>query len=57
MVAEARWSWITLAITTFSCAVKQYETLGYISPEMGFMVLAHWYYSKYIEILMYPLYI
>lgn len=28
MVAEARWSWITLAITTYSCAVKQYETLG-----------------------------
>ena len=46
MVAEARWSWITLAITTYSCAVKQYETLGYISPQMAFMVLAHWLYSN-----------
>lgn len=46
MVAEARWSWITLAITTYACAVKQYETLGYITPQMAFMVLAHWLYSN-----------
>ena len=46
MVAEARWSWITLAITTYSCAVKQYEILGYVSPEMWFMCLAHWLYSN-----------
>ena len=46
MVAEARWSWITLAITTYSCAVKQYETLGYVSPQMAMMVLAHWLYSN-----------
>ena len=46
MIAEARWSWITLAITTYSCAVKQYENLGYVSPQMALMVLAHWLYSN-----------
>ena len=45
MIAEARWSWITLAITTYSCAVKQYENLGYVSPQMALMVLAHWLYT------------
>lgn len=46
MVAECRWSWITLMFITLSCAMKQYETLGYISPQMAFMVLAHWLYSN-----------
>ena len=46
MIAEARWSWITLAVTTYSCAVKQYENLGYVSPQMALMVLAHWLYSN-----------
>ena len=46
MVAECRWSWVTLAITTYSCAMKQYETRGYVSKEMCVMVLAHWLYSN-----------
>jgi delta24(24(1))-sterol reductase len=46
MVAECRWSWLTLALLTFSCAVKQYETIGYVSSNMWLMVLAHWLYSN-----------
>lgn len=46
MVAECRWSWLTLMILTLSCAAKQYETKGYISSNMGLMVLAHWLYSN-----------
>jgi delta24(24(1))-sterol reductase len=46
MVAECRWSWLTLFILTLSCAVKQYEQLGYVSREMGVMVVAHWLYSN-----------
>ena len=46
MIAECRWSWLTLMILTLSCAVKQYQTLGYISREMGVMLVAHWLYSN-----------
>ncbi len=46
MVAEARWSWLTLIVATLSCAVKQYEQAGYLTKEMAFMVLAHWLYSN-----------
>jgi Delta24(24(1))-sterol reductase len=46
MVAECRWSWLTLFILTLSCAMKQYEQIGYVSREMGIMVIAHWLYSN-----------
>lgn len=46
MVAEIRWSWLTLMCLTLSCAVKQYQTLGYVTKEMGVMLLAHWLYSN-----------
>ncbi len=46
MVAECRWSWITLMMITLSCAVKQYETTGTISPNMWFMLTAHYLYSN-----------
>ena len=47
MIAEARWSWLTLMLLTGACAVKQYEENGgYITKEMGLMVLAHWLYSN-----------
>lgn len=46
MVAEARWSWLTLMLLTLSCAFKQYDQIGYISKEMGMMVYAHWLYSN-----------
>jgi len=46
MIAECRWSWITLMIITLACAAKQYEQTGSISPQMAFMLLAHWLYSN-----------
>jgi delta24(24(1))-sterol reductase len=46
MVAEVRWSWLTLMMITISCAAKQYEMKGFISGNMCFMLLAHWLYSN-----------
>lgn len=46
MVAEIRWSWLTLMCLTLSCVIKQYQTLGYVTKEMGVMLLAHWLYSN-----------
>lgn len=46
MVAECRWSWTTLIMITLSCALKQYEQTGDISPQMLFMLFAHWLYSN-----------
>ena len=46
MIAECRWSWLTLMILTISCAYKQYETLGYVTREMGMMLVAHYLYSN-----------
>jgi len=47
MIAECRWSWLTLMLLTTSCAVKQAEdNNGWITKEMGMMVLAHWLYSN-----------
>lgn len=46
MIAEARWSWLTLMILTTSAAFKQYESTGSVSKEMALMVLAHWLYSN-----------
>jgi len=46
MIAEVRWSWLTLMLLTASCAVAQYEEKHYITKEMGLMVLAHWLYSN-----------
>ena len=46
MVAECRWSWLTLFLITASAALKQYEVEGVLSPSMVLMVLAHWLYSN-----------
>lgn len=46
MVAECRWSWLTLMMITTSYAVKQYELTGYLSKEMIVIVFAHWLYSN-----------
>eukprot|EP00386_Alphamonas_edax_P014556 GDKI01044683.1.p1 GENE.GDKI01044683.1~~GDKI01044683.1.p1 ORF type:complete len:479 (-),score=156.99 GDKI01044683.1:317-1753(-) len=46
MIAEVRWSWLTLMILTLSAAAKQYELAGYVTGEMCFMLLAHWLYSN-----------
>jgi len=46
MVAECRWSWLTLMLLTISCALKQLEVKGFITKEMGMMILAHLLYSN-----------
>ncbi len=46
MIAEVRWSWLTLLIITLACAAKQYETKGYVSANMALMIVAHWLYSN-----------
>jgi Delta24(24(1))-sterol reductase len=48
MFTEARLSWILLFILTASAGVKQYETYGYISKSMWFMILAHFLYTNAI---------
>jgi delta24(24(1))-sterol reductase len=46
MIAECRWSWTTLMLLTMSCAYKQYESKGYVTSSMVFMLVAHWLYSN-----------
>jgi hypothetical protein len=47
MIAECRWSWLTLMLLTTSCAVKQAnENGGWLTKEMAMMILAHWLYSN-----------
>lgn len=46
MIAEVRWSWLTLMILTTSCCVKQYELYHYITKEMCIIAIAHWLYSN-----------
>lgn len=46
MIAEVRWSWLTLMLLTSSCALTMYEKEHYITKEMGVMLLAHWLYSN-----------
>jgi len=46
MIAECRWSWLTLFLLTASCALKMYKERGFITKEMGVMLVAHWLYSN-----------
>jgi delta24(24(1))-sterol reductase len=46
MWAEIRLSWMTLFLITLSCAVKFYETHGYISGPMGTLLMIHLIYSN-----------
>ncbi|KAJ2328671.1 C-24(28) sterol reductase [Coemansia sp. RSA 2673] len=46
MVTELRVPWPVLFFISLSCALKQYEEIGYVTPESAFMVLAHWLYSN-----------
>ncbi|KAJ2745738.1 C-24(28) sterol reductase [Coemansia sp. BCRC 34301] len=46
MVTELRLPWPILFFISLSCAFKQYEDIGYVTPESAFMVLAHWLYSN-----------
>eukprot|EP00762_Andalucia_godoyi_P008661 ANDGO_00445.mRNA.1 Delta(24(24(1)))-sterol reductase len=44
--AEIRISWYLLFINTVSCASKQYELTGSVSPSMWFLILAHGLYAN-----------
>ncbi|ORX72853.1 hypothetical protein DL89DRAFT_265046, partial [Linderina pennispora] len=46
LFTELRIPWPVLFFISLSCAFKQYETIGYVTPESAFMVLAHWLYSN-----------
>lgn len=46
MVAEVRWSWLSLFIITLSCATKQYNDIGFITNGMKIMLYAHFLYSN-----------
>ncbi|KIK61797.1 hypothetical protein GYMLUDRAFT_42843 [Collybiopsis luxurians FD-317 M1] len=44
MWAEVRIPWVIVFFLSVSGACKQYETLGYVTPNMAFMCLATWFY-------------
>ncbi|KIY70556.1 ERG4/ERG24 ergosterol biosynthesis protein [Cylindrobasidium torrendii FP15055 ss-10] len=44
MWAEVRVPWLIVFFLSVSGACKQYDTLGYVTPNMAFMVLATWFY-------------
>ncbi|CAG8652622.1 14307_t:CDS:2 [Ambispora leptoticha] len=44
MFAEIRIPWVLLFYISVSAAIKEYELFGYLSPSMGFMILAHFLY-------------
>lgn len=46
MFFEVRLPWFILFLTTSAAAVKQYETYGYLTPQLAFFVLAHWLYAN-----------
>lgn len=49
MWAETRVPWPILFFISVSCALKQYETKGYISAPAAFMVLAHFLYVNSMQ--------
>lgn len=46
MFFEVRLPWFILLLLSLSTAVRQYETYGYVSGEVAFVVMAHWLYSN-----------
>lgn len=46
MFFEVRLPWYFLFLTSVSTAVKQYQEYGYVSPQVGFVVLAHYLYAN-----------
>jgi Delta24(24(1))-sterol reductase len=44
MWAEVRIPWVIVFFLSVSGACKQYDTYGYVTPNMAFMVLATWLY-------------
>ncbi|KXT09216.1 hypothetical protein AC579_3503 [Pseudocercospora musae] len=46
MFFEVRLPWFILFFTTLSAAFRQYETYGYVTGEVGFLLMAHWLYAN-----------
>ncbi|KAJ8102267.1 ergosterol biosynthesis ERG4/ERG24 [Lipomyces tetrasporus] len=46
MFYEVRLPWFILFFISVSTAVRQYESYGYVSPQVAFVVLAHWLYAN-----------
>ena len=46
MFLEVRIPWYMLFLTTLATAARQYEQFGYVSGEVGFLLLAHFLYAN-----------
>lgn len=46
MFFEIRLPWFILFFTTLSAAARQYENYGYVTGEVGFLLMAHWLYAN-----------
>lgn len=46
MFFEVRLPWYILLLLSISTAVRQYESVGYVSGEVAFVVMAHWLYAN-----------
>ncbi|KAI5819076.1 ergosterol biosynthesis ERG4/ERG24 [Pyronema omphalodes] len=46
MFFEVRLPWFLLFLISIGAAVKQYETYGYVTPQVCFFLLAHWLYAN-----------
>lgn len=46
MFFEVRLPWYILLLITMGAAARQYENYGYVSGEMGLLLLAHWLYAN-----------
>lgn len=46
MFFEVRLPWYVLFLTSLSAAARQYERYGYVSGEVGFLLLAHFLYAN-----------
>ncbi|SCU87484.1 LAMI_0D06238g1_1 [Lachancea mirantina] len=46
MFFEVRLPWFTLFFLTLGAALKQIDQYGYLTPQMGVILLAHWLYAN-----------
>lgn len=46
MFFEVRIPWFTLFFLSLAVALKQYETYGYVTPQVWFVLYAHWLYAN-----------
>lgn len=46
MFSEVRVPWYILFLVTYAAAARQYEQCGFVSGEMGFLLMAHFLYAN-----------